>query len=377
MEQITALQAENELLSTKQLSNGSASAPDETELQAEATALRQEKEGWVTERESLAAEIKLLKISKEDLEDDRNFFRLQYGTASAFTGQLQQENQELQLRATVAEKQVTAGVGLIRITYEVRVQKLEDELNKAKGIVKVLTDKDRLTNDDLRRRAALEPALNATIDKLREESKSLQEGLNNVVKHRNDLLVEKAEMRFEADNLRAEYAPTRDEVRSLRVELARFAARERSIMKEIHAIPDDPDAEGELEDPGEEEVFICAWAMNDRADRCGELLSSRQVCNSSLSKENREFLNIDLPHRICKIIYFWPATYDSLALPSVLVCPVILLLARGIAFCVMMSSAGCFRPDRDAIVAKTVMSCFLPPHGFVVHIGDFAFGESL
>ena len=46
-----------------------------------------------------------------------------------------------------------------------------------------------------------------------------------------------------------------------------------------NSLEQDADAEGELdEDPDEEEVFVCPWALDESAERCGELFLNREVC---------------------------------------------------------------------------------------------------
>lgn len=258
----------------------SSSIVDDDGREAAHEALQAQAEAWREERESLLAEISLLKIAKTDAEESRELFRTSYNSASAFTVELRRENEELKAQVVVAEGQASKGVLLVRSQFEAQLRKAHDELDKSQKLVHVLLEKDRLTDDDVRKKAAEEPGLLAMISDLQEKIRETKGEVFTLVKQRNTLLVSNNEINSELSSLRAEHLRTRSDVRRMRVEIDRYGARERSIKRMIHlSTPpeNDADADGELEDPGEEEVYVCSWAINDNAERCGELLSSRQV----------------------------------------------------------------------------------------------------
>ncbi|CCM05923.1 uncharacterized protein FIBRA_08161 [Fibroporia radiculosa] len=114
-----------------------------------------------------------LQRRKADAEKDRDLFRDLYSKASAHASAVTNENNELQERVTLLEGQIRDGIGMLRGTYEERVQRLETEVGKWKGLCELLTARDRRTNDEVRRRAALEPELREENKRMREELEKL------------------------------------------------------------------------------------------------------------------------------------------------------------------------------------------------------------
>lgn len=124
-------------------------------------------QSWDTEREQLVAAAK-------SAEKDSDFFRTQYSTASSFADtvrvenvRLEKQNEELNQQAAIAHGQAKYGVQLIRDTYELRLQNLEEELEKARHLCDLLRTKDERTNDEIRRRAAAYPELEDNYERLR------------------------------------------------------------------------------------------------------------------------------------------------------------------------------------------------------------------
>ncbi|OBZ79929.1 Exocyst complex component 1 [Grifola frondosa] len=114
---------------------------------------------------------------KTDAESDRDLFRSLYDKASDYAAGLTKENKDLEERATLAEGQKDAGLKMVKGMYEQRVKVLQAEAEKWKGMYKVLTDRDTRTDDDLRRRAALEPQLQEDNTRLMAENAQLRSEL--------------------------------------------------------------------------------------------------------------------------------------------------------------------------------------------------------
>ncbi|RDX51079.1 hypothetical protein OH76DRAFT_1401850 [Lentinus brumalis] len=92
-------------------------------------------------------------------EEDRDLYKKLFDDASTNAQRLAQENKAFEERAVRAEGQVSEGLAMVRGTHAEQVQKLQKEVEKYKGLCRVLTAKDERTNDDVRRRAALMPTL--------------------------------------------------------------------------------------------------------------------------------------------------------------------------------------------------------------------------
>ncbi|KAM6494626.1 hypothetical protein JOM56_009249 [Amanita muscaria] len=127
------------------------------EWQAELASLKAE---WEVERASLTALAETTAKAKEDAIKESNFFREQYGRASAFVTSVRDENVELEKRAKIAEDQAKSGVAMVKVTFESRIKELEQHVEKWQMMATFLIQKDQRTdNDELRRRAAEEPEL--------------------------------------------------------------------------------------------------------------------------------------------------------------------------------------------------------------------------
>lgn len=114
---------------------------------------------------------------KEDAEKDRDFSRDLYAKASAYASEVKDENDALQLRVNVAEGQARDGVAMLKATYAGQVQRLREEIEQLKAQNHVLNVKDERTNDDIRKRAALEPILRQENERLKRELQSCEEEL--------------------------------------------------------------------------------------------------------------------------------------------------------------------------------------------------------
>lgn len=284
LDRIALLEAESKVVQREQLSSSEpafeSTAAEAAALQASMDELRETYESSVKERDGLVVEIDLLKISRDDAERNASIFKDLYSKASSFTDELREENANLRSRLTLAETQVSKGVQQIRALYSAQAKKMSSELERSQLLLSVLQEKDRRTDDDVRRKAAREPELLAKIEELRADYQEKKGDLATVLRQRDDLLVEKQHLNDQIEAARSERLGLRTELRRLQVELARFSARERSIKKMIdlpNSLDQDADTDDEDDDPSEEEVFVCSWAIDDGAERCGETFSTRQV----------------------------------------------------------------------------------------------------
>ena len=112
---------------------------------------------------------------RAETEKDRDLFRDLYSKASLHASEVSKENNELTERASLAETQARDGLAMIKATYEERIRLLEQEVERWKGQVHVLTERDKRMDDELRRRAALEPELRTENIRLKEQLDSLEE----------------------------------------------------------------------------------------------------------------------------------------------------------------------------------------------------------
>ncbi|KAI0673340.1 hypothetical protein C8Q78DRAFT_1076361 [Trametes maxima] len=113
-------------------------------------------------------------------ESDRDLFKNLYSEASTHAARLAQENAELEERAKLAESQVRDGLAMVRGTFEGQVQKLREEVAKWQGLCKVLQEKDERTDDEVRRRAALEPELREENERLLREAEIVRSDMEKM-----------------------------------------------------------------------------------------------------------------------------------------------------------------------------------------------------
>ncbi|KAI0772433.1 hypothetical protein BD413DRAFT_42765 [Trametes elegans] len=130
---------------------------------------------WELKLAQLRAENEELQRRKAEAEKDRNLFRDLYGKASAHASEVTKENHQLLERAELAEGQARDGLAMIRATYEERVRRAEEEATRWKAQYQLLTERDTRTDDEVRKRAALEPELRAEVARLQERLGNLEE----------------------------------------------------------------------------------------------------------------------------------------------------------------------------------------------------------
>ena len=130
---------------------------------------------WELTLAQLRAANEELQRRRADAEKDRELFRELYNRASAHAGDVARENSELLERAALAEGQVRDGLAMVRGTYDARVRRLEDEVDRLAKLNALLVAKDARTDaDDLRRRAAEEANLRVDNQRLRAELAELR-----------------------------------------------------------------------------------------------------------------------------------------------------------------------------------------------------------
>ena len=239
---------------------------------AEINSLRTDNANVVDARDKLMVELRELQIAKDDSEKEALIFREQYGHASARNDELRSDCKNLSNRVLIAEKQVTDGLVLIRSTYEGHVKRLKDELEKAQTTLKILQERDRRTDDEVRRKAASVPELEAKIVQLQNSNADLKEDANTLVKDRNDLLVLNNTLMSDNETLRTQHGQLEEQGTKLSIQLARYAARERYMIKLLH---DEPLGNSEVFDV-DEEVFVCEWNIPD-GGTCGAIFRTREV----------------------------------------------------------------------------------------------------
>ncbi|KAI0719991.1 hypothetical protein C8T65DRAFT_634525 [Cerioporus squamosus] len=100
-------------------------------------------------------------------EEDRDLYKKLFDDASTNAQRLARENRALEERAVLAEGQVEQGLAMVRGVHQEQVQKLQKEVERWKGLCRILTEKDERTNDDVRRRASLMPTLHEENVRLR------------------------------------------------------------------------------------------------------------------------------------------------------------------------------------------------------------------
>ncbi|KAI0742876.1 hypothetical protein C8Q80DRAFT_1273469 [Daedaleopsis nitida] len=110
---------------------------------------------WEQKLAQLRATNEELQRRRADAEKDRDLFRDLYGKASAHASAVSAENNELAERAALAEGQARDGVAMLKATYDER--------------------RDARMDDEIRRRAALEPELRVENEQLRGRLAALEE----------------------------------------------------------------------------------------------------------------------------------------------------------------------------------------------------------
>ena len=178
--------------------------------------------------------------AKVSAEKDRDFFREQYAQASAYVSTVRDENRDLEKRIEISERQTRDGVEMVRKTFETRVKDLEKDAKMWRNMANFLMEKDKRTDDEVRKRAALEPELQIRCRKL--------EGAIEV----RDVSIEQLENDLE--KTRREKETLEEEVEKWKSEVARL-------------------------NEGNELVYRCEWRVDSSV--CPNAFDTIQVCGIS------------------------------------------------------------------------------------------------
>ena len=228
----------------------------EQELAEARAQLASQTTSWENERASLVLDIETATRGKVSAEQDRDFFQEQYAKASGFVTSVRDENTELEKQIKIATDQSRSGVSLIKSTFELRIKSLEEDVRAWRRMAEFLIDKDRRTNDDIRRRAGEEPELRARCDR--------QESVLEDTSERLDQL----EMDLEENQrklLEAEMARKRWEEVTVKLNLELIEAKTKLERTGKVGIGDDDQG---AHPNGHEFVYRCQWRQDDSSDVC-------------------------------------------------------------------------------------------------------------
>ncbi|KAI9069409.1 hypothetical protein FKP32DRAFT_1617237 [Trametes sanguinea] len=179
----------------------------------------------------------------KDLESDRDLFKNLYSEASTHASRLAAENATLEERARVAEGQTKDGLALVRGTFEAQVRKLREEAEKWRAQCELLMAKDRATDDEVRRRAALEQELRAENEERLRVENELRLQVGN-----EQRLREESEERLRAEYARRLHAETDDWRRQVQKMEGLFAQMEDERLRdETSNGHQDQDADGDVD----------------------------------------------------------------------------------------------------------------------------------
>jgi chromosome segregation ATPase len=222
------------------------------------------------DRAALVLDIETATLGKESAEKDRDFFREQYGMASSFVSSVRDENTELEKQIKIATDQAQSGVSLIKTTFELRIKSLEMDVKSWRRMAEFLVEKDRRTNDDIRRRAADEPELRARCDRL---ESALECTSDRLLQLEADL-EEKQKMLLEEQALGKRWHEMKV---MLKLEL-------NEAMTKLERIGKAGISEGDesAHPDGHEFVYRCQWRPDDLSDACEAVFLNISVCNPVL-----------------------------------------------------------------------------------------------
>ena len=227
----------------------------EQELAEARAQLALQNNDWRMERAALVRNIEEATRDKVSAERDRELFREHYMKASAFVSSIRDENADLEKQMKIATDQAKSGVSLIKSTFKLRIQSLERDVHAWRRMTEFLVEKDKRTNDDIRRRAAEEPELRARCDRqeiaLRDTSKRLLQ-LEVDLEEKDKMLLEEQALGKRWQEMMAK----------LNLELNEASTKLERIGK-IGLVDGDEGALGDIEF-----VYRCLWRQDDSNDAC-------------------------------------------------------------------------------------------------------------
>ena len=221
---------------------------------------------WENERVALILNIESATRGKASAEQDRDFFREQYAKASAFVSSVRDENVELEKRIKIATDQAQSGVSLIKATFELRTKSLEEDVRAWRRMADFLMEKDRRTNDDIRKRAAEEPELRARCDRQESALEETSERLEQLEME----LEEKQRLYLEAEDAGKRW---KEATVKLNLELNEAKTKLERIGKVGIG-----DGDESAHPHGHEFVYRCEWRPDDSHDTCEAVFLNISVC---------------------------------------------------------------------------------------------------
>ena len=220
---------------------------------------------WEIDRVALVLDIEKATRGKVSAENDRDFFREQYAKASGFVTSVRSENSELENRIKIATDQAQSGVSLIKSTFELRIKALENDVQAWRRMAEFLVEKDRRTNDEIRRRAAEEPELRAKCDRL---ESALEDTSERVFQLEEDL-EEKEKMLLEEQTIGKRW---KEMTVKLNLQL-------NEALTKLERIGKVGIGDGDESAPnGHEFVYRCQWRPDDLNDTCEAVFLDISVC---------------------------------------------------------------------------------------------------
>ncbi|PPQ75824.1 hypothetical protein CVT24_002690 [Panaeolus cyanescens] len=241
-----------------------------------------ERADWEQKQLTQRAEIEALQLNLKAAEKDREFFREQYTRASAFVSETIDENRELKKRAEIAEGQVKDGVKFVRDMYEARTQMLEDDIKHWRNTAQFMIEKDRMTNDDIRRRAAEEPELRKKLEEERESVFMRDKRIYDLESEARNRDMKIRELEQGKAALEQELAQWKNRVELMSRELDEEKHKLKMIAKE---------GQEDVDDDEHEFVYPCAWRADGTNETC-------QATFTTLSELNNHINSTHLPPSI-------------------------------------------------------------------------------
>lgn len=130
---------------------------------------------WQIELDQLRTTNASLLALKSSAESDRELFHDLYNKASAHASSVSAENNALVERVSIVESRLSDGLTMVKATYEARVERLEEEVQRLKGINQVLGERDeKMEGDDVRKARATVEELRGENQKMRAEMAQLR-----------------------------------------------------------------------------------------------------------------------------------------------------------------------------------------------------------
>lgn len=233
------------------------------ELEETRSTLTAEREKWATDRQKQSAELETAKTlvaeetrKKLAAEERATLFETHYHQATAFVTSVREENAALEKRAQIAEGQAQTGVASAKVFFEKRTKDLEADLVLWKNTTRFVLEKDSRTNDEVRRRAAEAPELEARCDRLEEKLETLYDRIS-------ELEEEVSNKTDELDSVIAQKDGWSIEANRLNKALLEMTAKYEDLAREHNL------------------VYRCEWRINNDQDSCDAIFLTTEVMSCS------------------------------------------------------------------------------------------------